>query len=242
MKKIGLLKLVSVVLCYAFVLGSVPQAEAVLNVPITKSVTVEATVTGTNVLNVAVKNTSDDQAAAKITFAGTTGVATASQYLEVTFNSNAAGARIVIRTDNKNSSIPYTGTGEGAGLVGNKDTTTNAPLLWVVFDDVASVRTFVFTGKTDGAWNVSKEGLVVDKANPNYETAAVLGYATVVVPDVGQGSGDKGLMGNFPIAADAAGNLRKCTSPIYVPIGAGFGSVPAQKYSTSTLALDLIVQ
>ncbi len=260
-------------LSVALVFGPVTQAHAVLNVPITMPVTVEATVSTTNALTIAVKNNSDDTVPSpiKMTFATASGIAKAGQYVQIDYNSNAPGARIVIRTDNRNSTIPFTGDSvakpaEGAGLVGNTDSKATVPLLWVVFDDVAAVKSFVFTGDTDATAGTGvvlgatpravgeAEGFVIDKNNKTapgtdpakpgeiggYEDPRVQGYATVVVP---QGTG--GLLGSFPADEDGAGSstgLRICTSPIFLALGSSFNGVTAQKYSTSTLALDLITQ
>ena len=254
------IKALGIVLSAMVVITPMSDLYGALNVPISRSVTVEATVSAVNILNVAVKNISDDLAASKMTFSSTTGIGTASQYVQIDFDSNAVGARIVIRTDNKNNSKPFTGTGEGAGLVGITDSKFTVPLLWAVFDDLGGpngAKAFVFKGDTDPS-GTSKgsllgavergageaEGLVVDKANPNYESTdpnlSPIGYATV-----SSVAGTVGGLGNFPTDEDGSGpktGLRSCTSPIFVVLGAGFVGVPAQAYSTNTLALDLIVQ
>ena len=252
------IKGLGVVLSAILAMGPVAELQGALNVPISRAVTVEAVVTGTNVLNIALLNISGDLAAAKMTFANTSGIGGSAQYIQVDFNSNAVGARVVLRTDNKNSSKPFTGTGEGAGLVGNTDSKITAPLLWAVFDDLALAKAFVFKGDTDPSGTLhgslpgsvergagEAEGLVVDKANVNYENADpnganVQGYATVVIPQ-----GTSGLLGNFPSDEDGAGpktGLRPCTSPIFLVVAGVFGGLTAQTYSTSTLALDLVTQ
>ena len=268
------IKVLGIVLSVMVGMAPISDVHAALTVPVSRSVTVEATVSAMNILNIAVKNLSDDQAASKITFSNPLGIGTAAQYVQIDFNSNAVGARIVLRTDNKNNSKPFTGpvNAEGAGLVGNTDSTSTVPLLWVVFDDVAQAKTFVFKGDTDPSPTKSgtllgaqergageAEGLVVDKNNKTpagsnagevggYEDTRVQGYATVVVPQ-----GTAGLLGGFPTdkdgATDGNGNgnlgddgLRSCTSPVFLAIGADFNGVAAQTYSTNTLALDLIVQ
>lgn len=275
MKSKTCIKLISTVLSAMVAFAPISGSYAALNVVSSQSVTVEATITAVNTLSIALKNISDDQAAIKISFANASGIQNAGQYVQIDYNSNAAGARIVIRTDNKNNTLPskpYTGTIEGSGLVGVTDTTATIPLLWVIFDDLGSAKTFVFKGDTDplgtshgdllgaterGAGEA--EGLVVDKNNKTtagtgagevggYEDVRVQGYATVVVP---QGTG--GLLGGFPSdkdgAADGNGNgniaddgLRTCASPVFLVLGADFNGAVAQAYSTNTLALDLIVQ
>jgi hypothetical protein len=245
--------LMAAMLSFAVVFAPIAEVGAALNVPISRSVTVSAVVTGTNILNVAIKNVSNDVAASQVAFPSSSGIATAQQYLEIEYDSIAVGARVVIRTDNATSSPAFSGTGEGAGLVGNTDTTRTAPLLWVVFDTLAPIKTFTFQGDTDPSSTVKgtvpgatergageSEGLVVDKANPNYETTDIQGYATVVVP-----TGTAGLLGSFPTDADGSGpgtGLRTATSPIFLLLGGGFSSIPAQTYSTTKLALDLVVQ
>ncbi len=264
MKKNKTVAMLGALLAFTVAMGPVNEVSGALNVPVSVPVTVEATVTGSNNLSVAVKNSSDDQTATKVAFANASAIAKASQYLQIDFNSNSIGARVVLRTDNKNSSKPYTGTDEGAGLVGNTDSKFTAPLLWAVFDDVTPAKSFAFTGDTDpssaskgtvvGATergNGEAEGLVVDKNNKStggYEGASVQGYATVVVPN-----GTTGSLGGFPSDADGAadgngnGNpgddgLRSCTSPVFVVLAGAFNGLPAQAYTTNTLALDLVVQ
>ena len=258
MKKNKLTAVMGLALSAMVAVSPLADVQGALNIPISRAVTVEAVVTGTNVLNISLLNTSDDQAAAKMIFANTSAIGKASQYLQVDFNSNAVGARVVLRTDNKNSTKPFTGTGEGAGLVGNTDSKVTVPLLWAVFDDLAPAKAFVFKGDTDASGTAKgslpgavergageAEGLVVDKANTNYENADpsganVQGYATVVLPQ-----GTTGLLGNFPSDEDGAGpktGLRPCTSPIFVVVAGAFGGLTAQTYSSSTLALDLVTQ
>ena len=214
---------------------------------------VSATVSGVSSLNVILIKTSDDQPSLKMQFANTNGVTMSDQYVRIEFDSNALGARIIIRSDNQNSNKPFTGIGEGAGLVGNTDSTKNVPLLWAVFPDLASAKGFVFKGDTDPS-GTSKgslpgsvergageaEGLVVDKRNANFETHDVLNYATVVLPN-----GPNALLGNFPTDEDGAGpktGLRSTTSPVFLVLGADFVNAISQVYSTNTLGFDLIVQ
>ncbi len=254
MKENKWLKAVAVMLSAMIAIYPVADVYAALNIKLTSTpVTVEAVVAGSNVLSVTLKNASNDGDALKVAFANTTRIGTASQYLEVAFKSIEIGARVIIRTDNRNATPSYTGTGSAAGLVGNTDRTTTAPLLWAVFDDVTSAKAFVFKGDTDPSGTVvgtvpgaeergagEAEGLIVDKTDTDYESTTTQNYATVVVPN-----GESGLMGNFPVDADGAGpstGMRACTSPVYVVIGAGFQGKSAQTYSTNTLALDLIAQ
>ncbi len=217
------------------------------------SLEASGTVTGSDSLAVSVHNLSDDQQTTKVQFGNTTGIAKASQYLQIDYDSNALGARIIIRTDNRNSVVAYSGSGEGSGLVGNTHRDETVPLVWVVFDELASAKTFIFTGDTDidgqkvgslpGAnprLAAEAEGLVVDKANTNFETQNVLDYATIVLP-----SGTTGLLGSFPTDDDGAGpstGLRSSTTPVFLILGADFVNARSQSYSTTTLSLDLIVQ
>lgn len=220
----------------------------------TATLDASATVSGVNSLDVALLNVSDDQAAAKIQFPNSSsGVNTAAQYARITFDSNAIGARVIIRTDNRNSAVPFTGTGEGGGLVGHMDSGKTVPLLWAVFPDLPGAKAFVFKGDTDPSGSSKgslpgsvergageAEGFVVDKANPNFETQDVLNYATVVLPN-----GTNGLLGNFPTDEDGAGastGLRSAASPVFLVLGSDFTSVSSQMYSTTTLGLDLVVQ
>ncbi len=224
-----------------------------------------ATVTGSNSMSIAVLNISDDQLAAKIQFSIPSGISKASQYVQIDFDSNAIGARIVLRTDNKNSSPAYGGTGEGAGLVGVSNATETVPLLWAIFDDAAAAKAFGFTGDTDSdatgkgllpgaiARQAGEaEALVVDMNNKTpsgdisrgetggYEDSRVQSYATLVFP-----SGTSGALGNFPVDEDGAGSgtgARQATSPVFVVLGAGFNGVSNQAYRTSTLGFDLVVQ
>ena len=219
----------------------------------TAILTATATVSGVNSLDLKLFNLADSQPATKVQFLNTSGIAKADQYLQVEFDSNALGARIIIRTDNRNSNPPFTGTGEGAGLVGKIDSGQTVPLLWVVFPDLASAKGFQFTGDTDpdgtGKGTLpgaiarpagEAEGIVVDKANPSFETPSVLDYTTVVVPN-----GTGGLLGSFPTDEDGAGpktGLRSATSPTFIVLGADFFNTSTQSYATTTLGLDLVVQ
>lgn len=219
----------------------------------TAVLTATAIVSGVNSLDVFLLNTSDDQAAPKMQFASPSGIAKSNQYLHIVFDSNALGARIILRTDNRNSAKPFTGSGEGAGLVGNSDSTQTVLLLWAVFPDLISAKAFVFKGDTDPSGSAKgslpgsvergageAEGLVVDKANLDFETQNVLSYTTVVLPN-----GANGLLGNFPTDEDGAGGLtglRSAASPVFLVLGADFVNAVSQTYSTSTLGLDLVVQ
>ena len=213
----------------------------------------DATVSGVNSLDISLANAGDDQAALKMQFTNPSGIAKSDQYLRITFDSNGLGARIVLRTDNRNSGKPFTGAGEGAGLVGNSDSAKTVPLVWAVFPDLASAKAFVFKGDTDSSGSAKgnlpgasergpgeAEGLVVDKANPLFETQDVLNYATVVLTN-----GTNGLLGNFPTDEDGAGGstgLRGAASPVFLVLGADFFDVMSQTYSTTALGLDLVVQ
>ena len=219
----------------------------------TAIVSVSATVSGVNSLELSLLNFSDDQSSPKVQYANPSGIVKASQYMRIDFDSNALGAKIVLRTDNRNSAPAFTGPGEGAGLVGSSDTKRTVPVLWAVFPDLASAKNFSFTGDTDpdgtavGTLPGAKprpageaEGLVVDKANTNFETQAVLGYATVVAPN-----GVSGLLGNFPTDEDGAGpktGSRSANSPVFLVLGADFLGASPQAYGTTTLGLDLVVQ
>lgn len=246
-KYFSLIFLLAALLCGTVAAGLVNAAtnSAVL--------TVSAVVSGSNNMNIELRNAGDDQVAAKMRFSKTSGVSKSDQYVRIDFDSNSLGARIILRTDNKNSSFPYTGSGEGAGLVCNSDTTRTVPLLWAVFPDLAGARGFQFTGDTDPSADGKgslpgaspraageAEGLVVDRANPGFESQGVLNYATVVLP-----VGNKGLLANFPTDEDGAGpktGLRSAASPVYLVLGADFSNAVSQSYSTNTLGFDLVVQ
>ena len=212
-----------------------------------------ATVSGSNSMDLQLFNLADDQPSTKVQFLNTAGITKANQYLKVEFDSNALGAHIIIRTDNRGSNPPFTGSGEGAGLVGTTDSTQTVPLLWVIFPNLPSAKSFQFTGDTDpdgtGVGSLpgataraagQAEGLVVDKANPNFETSEVQDYTTAIVP-----SGTDGLLGNFPTDEDGAGpstGLRRATSPVFIVLGVDFVNANVQSYTTTTLGLDLVVQ
>ncbi len=229
------------------------------------TLTSSATVTGSNSMSISVLNISDDQSAAKIQFLVPSGISKASQYVQIDFDSNALGARVVLRTDNKNNNPAYGGTGEGAGLIGVNNASETVPLLWAIFDDVAAAKSFGFTGDTDpdavGKGSLpgaaarpagEAEALVVDMNNKTpagdtargeiggYEDSRVQSYATLVFP-----AGTSGTLGNFPVDEDGAGpstGARQATSPVFVVLGAGFNGVSNQAYRTGTLGFDLVVQ
>ena len=214
---------------------------------------VTATVSGTNSMDLQLFNLADDQPSTKVQFLNTTGITKANQYLSVSFDSNALGAHIIIRTDNRGSNPPFTGSGEGAGLVGIKDSTQTVPLLWAIFSDLPSTKSFQFTGDTDPDGTAAgtlpgataraageAEGLVVDKANTNFESSGVQNYVTAIVPN-----GTDCLLGNFPTDEDGAGpstGLRHATSPVFIVLGADFFNANVQSYTTTALGLDLVVQ
>ncbi len=219
----------------------------------TATLAVTATISGVNSLELTFFNLADDQPASKVQFTNTSGIVKANQYIRINFDSNALGAKIILRTDNRNSNPAFTGTGEGAGLVGVADSTVTIPMLWVVFPDLPSAKSFQFTGDTDPDVNATgslpganrrpsgeAEGIVVDKANPNFEIPNVLNYATVVLPN-----GTNGLLANFPTDEDGAGPstaLRQASSPLFLVLGADFVNAKTQSYTTTTLGFDLVVQ
>ena len=169
------------VLSAILVLGVMPRAQAAHTVVVSAPVgTVDAQVSGiAETLSVVSKNVSDNAAFPnnRVTFPAGNGVASSPQYLDVSFQSNALGAAVILSTDNRRTTAnprfatspgdvfkPDTGV-SGAGLVGvaaNGHGFT-VPLLWAVYDNPRAGG-YTFTGNLGSTPNTFAEAAMTDKA------------------------------------------------------------------------------
>jgi hypothetical protein len=180
-------------------------------------------------LEVALRNTQDNTPASQLSFgllASGTGIATGRQFAEIRYHfqeNNLSTAGVHIYTNNQQNPVhPYTGSGDGAGLVGETDSNQNVPLFWTVFDEIQPAG-YSFTG------NTAVEAFVMDKKAGDFGTDGALGYRTLVDSFTN--------LGAFPIP----GRIN-AKSPVYLYFGANFANQSNQTYSTQTLTVEVYHQ
>ncbi|MBN1492743.1 MAG: hypothetical protein JW938_01200 [Candidatus Omnitrophica bacterium] len=169
-----------------------------------------------------IKNVGDDSGASSLDFGDNpdgTDIAVAAQYVKINFNFNDANRGIAIFTDNcNNSTYPYTGIGDAAGMVGHSDSTKVVPLYWLVFDDkMPDDYEFPF----DGSF-----GIVLDKSMVGfYEEDAIMDRTIV---------NSLGELAPYPTAG-----LVATDTSVYVHCAADFRNADPQSYSTETLTVEM---
>lgn len=193
-------------------------------------------------------------------------VATASQVVKVNFTDNHAGFQtIIVSTNNPTVLDSQNQVVVRSGLITTAEPTASVPLHWVVFDTQAEAASYAFENSVFPAGFI-QEGTnvggridnrvnfyVVDRHQSNFNTADVLGFASVISGV----SGTIGSLANAPFdnntdrTFDDDGNaltptqndgLQRSTNDgeVFMKFGADYNGAPAGSYFTNDLTLDLI--
>ncbi|MBU1863795.1 MAG: hypothetical protein KKH94_09055 [Candidatus Omnitrophica bacterium] len=173
-------------------------------------------------IDIQIKNIADNSLANDLSFNGTAGVTTVAsseQYTEISVTFNNPTGKLIVYTNNKNSTIPYTGGGDAAGLVGVTDTTQVAPVQWVVFDAL-EVGGYLFTG------SAVTEGKMQDYLNVDFVAEGMLEKRTI-------------MDGNGNLAPYPTTDRTTASSTVYVYYGCDFTDRESQNYTTDTLTIEI---
>lgn len=171
-----------------------------------------------NITALVARNITDGREAAGISFGDNppgTGLKVAEQYLEIGFTLVDGASGLDIYTDNRALIPPFTGSGEGAGLVGRTDTTVALPIFYQVFDAVNGQASF----PTDSLTNPSI-GKMHDRARPDFFTDASLEERTLVT--------GSGLLAPYPLAG-----RQTAQSTIILYFATDFTNASQQPYATN---------
>ncbi len=164
------------------------------------------------------------------------------QYAEFSAFSSLNNWKVQIYTDNANNSYtktvpgsgggkfgspdtvvvvpnPFTGSGSGGGLIGQKSSKFRVPLKWSVFSAKTAASSLP---SSPASW-----GFIKDKSDADFASS----LNDRVVLD------SSGVLGNFPSAGRSAGN-----ASVFLYFAAEFKGAPAQSYSTNQLILEVFQQ
>ncbi len=164
------------------------------------------------------------------------------QYVEFSAFSSLNNWKVQIYTDNANNSYtkfipgsggtkfgtpdqtivvpnPFTGSGSGGGLVGQKSSKFRVPLKWSVFSAKTAAS---LLPSNPASW-----GFIKDKSDADFTSS----LNDRVVLD------SSGVLGEFPSADRSAGN-----ASVFLYFAAEFKGAPAQSYSTNQLILEVFQQ
>lgn len=204
-------------------------------------------------------------------------VATADQVVKLNFSDNHAGFQsIIVSTENPTVQIT-TDLGPQtlvrSGLITDDQEDTSVPLHWVVFDELTDAQNWDFVVFEDGFTqydavldeDVDVSGkidnriqfFVVDRNQSDFDTEAVLGFATVVAGvsnqlgtlakapwdteiTVDNDGGAIGTDGNPTPSLNDGSPRSTSDGEVFLKFGADYNGAPAASYYTNTLTLDLV--
>lgn len=188
-------------------------------------------------LTVTVKNVSDQAVVSEVSWAASpSNWQEALQYLEISYQSNETGWGVQIYTDNHNGAADpyYTGTTqtgtEGAGLIGTKDTTVNAPMAWTALDAPGPRPTVTADGNgiliSNNGWAYFKDKMQTTGSYP-----FTYGEDYIIIVNA------SGLAKN-----DGTGRNASAATPVAIYLIGNFRNQRNQLFQTNQLTVEMFHQ